>query len=63
MGKMKSMIGQFGVVPDPPLPFECFDPKYFNEEICAYCIEHDDCKRIWESKENKGDDRIGDSND
>ena len=37
---------QFGIVVDPPLPFECFDPKFFDEEICDGCIEYDDCKRI-----------------
>ena len=57
MGKVKAgkMIGQFGVVPDPPLPFECFDPKYFNEEICAYCIEYEDCKRLHFSSEKERD--------
>lgn len=54
-------LHQFGVVIDPALPFECFDPRFFDEEICDGCIEYNDCKRIKNGGDN--DDRISDNND
>lgn len=45
MIKKDDNLHQFGVVIDPALPFECFDPRFFDKEICDGCIKYNDCEK------------------